>query len=518
MFWFNNSTLENIYCSHCKGIIPEPEQCAGCYDFLHEEGHCKPCVVGRSECCVSCGEVILESDPNSKNTSGKDVGIDPNSKGHNVKSVDTNPNTKDTNMDHNTKDTNMDHNTKYSNTKDKDMDHNTKDSNTKESNTKDPNIKDNNTNPNSNSKPDPDSKDTNTTLTLANINFHLDSFCATCIKRVKSDEFCPVCIKCYDAEDYDTPMIQCNFCLRWVHLSCDPKRSAQYNAMEDVDYCCKPCKRNMNKWNSRVREDMENGIGMRRFSIRVGEDDTNASELDWGEDSSDPNTKQNDPDPNTEIIKDDAPRCAHCHGFPSTIKPALLTQNQNVYSHIHCQNLDPNLRCNVCTKKQCTVKCPQCKTDVYHLKCAEGIFRVHPYYPMCADHYLVSDPRTDTKKSKNKKSRTKESDPTNKGDPITTEKYALNRNTIYTPTSFIGLFLKDSKLHIIKFNGIFFLDGVVCDPSYIKNSIQVDVLNFDVFRINSQEYREYRNRVGNECVLKEYLTLYNGVLDFYFGD
>lgn len=33
--------------------------------------------------------------------------------------------------------------------------------------------------------------------------------------------FCPLCDKCYDDDDYESKMMQCGKCDRWVHSKCE---------------------------------------------------------------------------------------------------------------------------------------------------------------------------------------------------------------------------------------------------------------------------------------------------------
>lgn len=36
-----------------------------------------------------------------------------------------------------------------------------------------------------------------------------------------SGNFCPLCDKCYDDDDYESKMMQCGKCDRWVHSKCE---------------------------------------------------------------------------------------------------------------------------------------------------------------------------------------------------------------------------------------------------------------------------------------------------------
>nr|2KYU_A Chain A, Histone-lysine N-methyltransferase MLL [Homo sapiens] len=57
--------------------------------------------------------------------------------------------------------------------------------------------------------------------------------------------FCPLCDKCYDDDDYESKMMQCGKCDRWVHSKCENLSDEMYeilsNLPESVAYTCVNC-------------------------------------------------------------------------------------------------------------------------------------------------------------------------------------------------------------------------------------------------------------------------------------
>nr|XP_033773847.1 histone-lysine N-methyltransferase 2A isoform X1 [Geotrypetes seraphini] len=50
---------------------------------------------------------------------------------------------------------------------------------------------------------------------------HDFSLCHDCAKLFAKGNFCPLCDKCYDDDDYESKMMQCGKCERWVHSKCE---------------------------------------------------------------------------------------------------------------------------------------------------------------------------------------------------------------------------------------------------------------------------------------------------------
>lgn len=60
---------------------------------------------------------------------------------------------------------------------------------------------------------------------------------------MQQNEFCPVCRVVYRATDTD-PMVGCDSCPAWVHISCDGIEKATYDQMskEETEYHCPVCR------------------------------------------------------------------------------------------------------------------------------------------------------------------------------------------------------------------------------------------------------------------------------------
>ncbi|KAJ1189962.1 hypothetical protein NDU88_006703 [Pleurodeles waltl] len=74
---------------------------------------------------------------------------------------------------------------------------------------------------------------------------HDFSLCHDCAKLFAKGNFCPLCDKCYDDDDYESKMMQCGKCDRWVHSKCENLTDEMYeilsNLPESVAYTCINC-------------------------------------------------------------------------------------------------------------------------------------------------------------------------------------------------------------------------------------------------------------------------------------
>ncbi|XP_049323140.1 histone-lysine N-methyltransferase 2A [Astyanax mexicanus] len=74
---------------------------------------------------------------------------------------------------------------------------------------------------------------------------HDFSLCHDCAKLFAKGNFCPLCDKCYDDDDYESKMMQCGKCDRWVHAKCENLTDEMYellsNLPESVAYTCINC-------------------------------------------------------------------------------------------------------------------------------------------------------------------------------------------------------------------------------------------------------------------------------------
>ncbi|XP_040281366.1 LOW QUALITY PROTEIN: histone-lysine N-methyltransferase 2A [Bufo bufo] len=74
---------------------------------------------------------------------------------------------------------------------------------------------------------------------------HDFSLCHDCSKLYSKGNYCPLCNKCYDDDDYESKMMQCGKCDRWVHSKCESLTDEMYeilsNLPESVAYTCVKC-------------------------------------------------------------------------------------------------------------------------------------------------------------------------------------------------------------------------------------------------------------------------------------
>ncbi|XP_043936832.1 histone-lysine N-methyltransferase 2A isoform X4 [Protopterus annectens] len=74
---------------------------------------------------------------------------------------------------------------------------------------------------------------------------HDFSLCHDCAKLFAKGNFCPLCNKCYDDDDYESKMMQCGKCDRWVHAKCEGLSDEKYEILsslpESVAYTCSRC-------------------------------------------------------------------------------------------------------------------------------------------------------------------------------------------------------------------------------------------------------------------------------------
>lgn len=68
--------------------------------------------------------------------------------------------------------------------------------------------------------------------------------CQKCYQQIEKREYCPICCQIYE-NDYSIPMLNCDICDRWIHLSCDPIYSfSEYSHLENTneEYHCPICR------------------------------------------------------------------------------------------------------------------------------------------------------------------------------------------------------------------------------------------------------------------------------------
>ncbi|KFM65360.1 Histone-lysine N-methyltransferase MLL, partial [Stegodyphus mimosarum] len=89
--------------------------------------------------------------------------------------------------------------------------------------------------------------------------------CQSCAKLTDKGNYCPVCHKCYEENDYDSEMVQCYKCSRWVHAKCDSITDEAYEILsclpETVVYTCIVCNEEpVPLWRKAVKEYLKCGL------------------------------------------------------------------------------------------------------------------------------------------------------------------------------------------------------------------------------------------------------------------
>ncbi|XP_040183040.1 histone-lysine N-methyltransferase 2B [Rana temporaria] len=71
------------------------------------------------------------------------------------------------------------------------------------------------------------------------------NLCTPCFALYNKGSFCPMCSRCYEENDYDSKMILCAKCDKWVHAKCEGLTDEGYetlsNLPDSVVYTCPPC-------------------------------------------------------------------------------------------------------------------------------------------------------------------------------------------------------------------------------------------------------------------------------------
>nr|XP_015192943.1 PREDICTED: histone-lysine N-methyltransferase 2A isoform X3 [Lepisosteus oculatus] len=94
---------------------------------------------------------------------------------------------------------------------------------------------------------------------------HDFSLCHDCAKLFAKGNFCPVCDKCYDDDDYESKMMQCGKCDRWVHAKCENLTDEMYemlsNLPESIAYTCINCtERHPAEWRTALEKELQGSV------------------------------------------------------------------------------------------------------------------------------------------------------------------------------------------------------------------------------------------------------------------
>eukprot|EP00795_Rhopilema_esculentum_P016718 gene16718-8170_t len=92
------------------------------------------------------------------------------------------------------------------------------------------------------------------------------TLCEECDRRMRRGQFCSICENVYSENDYDTKMMYCSNCGKWIHMECEGLNADEYECLaelpEEVPYICKLCHSSevWPKWYQEVREEMQAGF------------------------------------------------------------------------------------------------------------------------------------------------------------------------------------------------------------------------------------------------------------------
>ncbi len=90
--------------------------------------------------------------------------------------------------------------------------------------------------------------------------------CEECDRRVRRGQYCIVCEKVYSENDYETKMMYCTACKKWIHMECEGLSIDEYECLAElpdhIPYICKTChdKETWPTWYQEVREEINAGF------------------------------------------------------------------------------------------------------------------------------------------------------------------------------------------------------------------------------------------------------------------
>ncbi|KAL2085834.1 hypothetical protein ACEWY4_019154 [Coilia grayii] len=92
---------------------------------------------------------------------------------------------------------------------------------------------------------------------------HDFSLCHDCAKLVAKGNSCPLCDKCYDDEDYESKMMKCGRCSRWVHAKCESLTDEMYEILSSlpVAYACSKCTdKQAAEWRTALKNKLQSSV------------------------------------------------------------------------------------------------------------------------------------------------------------------------------------------------------------------------------------------------------------------
>ncbi|KAM0677317.1 class V-like SAM-binding methyltransferase superfamily-like protein [Binucleata daphniae] len=204
-------------------------------------------------------------------------------------------------------------------------------------------------------------------------------YCNKCYdKYVMKDEVCPICLLQYTEDN----MIECDWCLRWIHYSClkDKNIIKQVKKDEKVIYKCLVCEKFEDVW-----------LGNLKKFPKILQNNKEQFILNF-------------------CTKDEPP-CILCNKNFNDMESILVTKqvihgtDLQLYAHkiclYSCFEQKNNIFyakisqkiCKKCNQSGAHVKCVFCDNIYYHFDCAfdnqRDLFRSNIAFPICQLHYSI---------------------------------------------------------------------------------------------------------------------------------
>ncbi|XP_026497451.2 histone-lysine N-methyltransferase trithorax [Vanessa tameamea] len=86
-------------------------------------------------------------------------------------------------------------------------------------------------------------------------------FCRPCFKLRQKGNYCPLCQACYRDNDFDSKMMECGWCGRWVHASCEGLSGEGYQLLSalppSIEYICCKCMPTDPPWRKMLTEHLK---------------------------------------------------------------------------------------------------------------------------------------------------------------------------------------------------------------------------------------------------------------------
>ncbi|GBP15230.1 Histone-lysine N-methyltransferase trithorax [Eumeta japonica] len=86
-------------------------------------------------------------------------------------------------------------------------------------------------------------------------------FCSSCFKLRQKGNYCPLCQACYRDNDFDSKMMECGWCARWVHASCEGLSGEGYQLLSalppSIEYICRQCMPHDPPWRKMLTEHLK---------------------------------------------------------------------------------------------------------------------------------------------------------------------------------------------------------------------------------------------------------------------